>query len=260
MEKRTQGIIDWIKEYFVRNGPDSPAVIGISGGKDSTVVGKLLCEALGPDKVIAVKMPQGKQHDIDISNKVIEYLGIPKTNVFEVNIGDICDSFYNAFDTYILNIAPPISATPQVTSNLPARVRMTVLYAIAARLHGRVANTCNRSENYVGYSTKFGDAAGDFSPLHEYTVCEVLQIGRDLGIPMEFLEKIPEDGLSGLTDEDNLGFTYAVLDDYLLNKIIPEYPIYKKIEEMNERNKHKLRFMPIGPLYNKDGQLVRRHF
>lgn len=255
MEKRTQAIIDWIKKYFVQNGPDSPAVIGISGGKDSTVVAKLLCEALGPDKVIAVKMPQGNQHDIDVSNKVIKYLEIPEENVFEVNIGTICNVFYDTFDkSFDDTVLEVTSITPQVKSNLPARVRMTVLYAIAAKMHGRVVNTCNRSENYVGYATKFGDAAGDFSPLHNYTVREVLQIGRALMIPAEFLDKAPEDGLSGLTDEDNLGFTYRVLDELLLNNIAPDYPIYKKIGIMHERNRHKLDLMPKAPYYNENNE------
>lgn len=229
-------IIDWIKKYFIENGPNSQAVIGISGGKDSTVAAALLCKALGPDRVIAVLLPQQTQHDIDIAREVCDYLKIPFDNVYEMNIGNIVDSFYNTLGSKDL---PSI-----VTTNTPARIRMAMLYAIAGLEGGRVCNTCNRSENYIGYSTKYGDHAGDFSPLADYTVHEVIQIGKELNLPERFLVKPPEDGLSGLTDEDNLGFTYETLDEYLLHNTIPEYETYKKIEELHNRNLHKLKEMP----------------
>lgn len=234
-------IIGWIRSYFLENGPDSPAVIGISGGKDSTVAAALLCRALGPDKVIAVKMPQGNQHDIEVSNQVIEYLGI--TRSYEINIGSACESIYRCIDEGY-DEDHRISNNPAVSSNTPARVRMTILYAIAADTHGRVVNTCNRSEDYIGYSTKFGDSAGDFSILSNYTVREVIEIGYSIGLPKEFLIKPPEDGLSGLTDEDNLGFSYDQLDNYLIDKIIPDYETYKNIETRHKRNLHKIRQMP----------------
>ena len=196
MENVITNITNWIKDYFVNNGPDCKAIIGISGGKDSTVTAALLVKALGKNRVIGVKMPQGNQHDIDVANKVIDYLGIRS---YEINIGDVCESLYHAIDEGY-DFDSTVKNNPQVTSNSPARVRMTVLYAIAALEHGRVANTCNRSEDFIGYSTKFGDAAGDFSVLSEYTVSEVRQIGKALGIPNEFIFKAPEDGLSGKTD------------------------------------------------------------
>lgn len=138
---------------------------------------------------------------------------------------------------------------PQVVSNVPARERMNILYAIAAARHGRVANTCNRSENYVGYSTKFGDSAGDFSILHNYTVTEVKEIGLELGLPEKFIEKVPEDGLTGLSDEENLGFSYKTLDNFLLYRITPPYEVYKNIEQRHKRNLHKTEEMPICPFF-----------
>lgn len=224
-------IIDWIKEYFIKNGPECKAVIGISGGKDSTVAAALLCKALGPNRVIAVQMPQGFQYDIDVSNEVIDYLEI--TEHYNINIGSACQEIF-------LSLPNDIRIQPQVTSNVPARVRMNILYAIAASRHGRVVNTCNRSEDYVGYSTKFGDAAGDFSILSNYTATKVKEIGIELGLPKNFIEKPPEDGLSGLTDEENLGFSYDVLDNFLLNGITPPYEIYKNIEQRHKRNLHKI--------------------
>lgn len=240
-------IKDWIKNYFVENGPDCKAIIGLSGGKDSTVAAKLCVEALGKDKVIGVYMPQGKQHDIDIAHEVGQYLQI---QTVEVNIGKICDTFYESFD----NAFPfdDVRENSVVTSNSPARIRMSVLYAIAGMLHGRVVNTCNASEDFIGYSTKFGDSAGDFSPLSDYTVHAVKAIGYALGIPTKFIDKAPEDGLSGKTDEDNLGFTYEVLDAFLETGTLPEdYEVYKNIMERHKRNIHKVRPMPmcsrVGP-------------
>jgi len=245
MESVINNITNWIKDYFVNNGPDCKAIVGISGGKDSTVTAALLVKALGKDRVIGVKMPQGNQHDINVANEVIGYLGIRS---YEINIGDVCESLYHAIDEGY-DFDSTVKNNPQVTSNSPARVRMTVLYAIAALEHGRVANTCNKSEDFIGYSTKFGDAAGDFSVLSEYTVSEVRQIGEALGIPDEFIFKTPEDGLSGKTDEDNLGFTYDELDNFLLQGHYPSYDVYKNIEERHKRNLHKVKPMPSCPRY-----------
>ena len=155
MENVITNITNWIKDYFVNNGPDCKAIIGISGGKDSTVTAALLVKALGKNRVIGVKMPQGNQHDIDVANKVIDYFGIDS---YEVNIDEVCKSLYNAINIGY-NFEGSVESIPQIASNSPARIRMAVLYAIAAREHGRVANTCNRSEDFIGYSTKFGDSA-----------------------------------------------------------------------------------------------------
>ena len=141
MESVINNITNWIKDYFVNNGPDCKAIVGISGGKDSTVTAALLVKALGKNRVIGVKMPQGNQHDIDVANKVIDYLGIDS---YEVNIDEVCKSLYNAIDIGY-NFEGSVESIPQIASNSPARIRMTVLYAIAAREHGRVANTCNKS-------------------------------------------------------------------------------------------------------------------
>ncbi len=194
-----------IREYFVKQGKGTRAVIGISGGKDSSVAAALVCRALGPERVIAVKMPYGVQHDIAFSNAIIETLGIPEANVFEVNIEPICDAIYKA-------IPPAFADDKVVTSNLPARVRMTILYAFANAKHGRVINTSNRSEAYVGYTTKWGDNVGDYAVLQDLTATEVKVVGRALGLDEKFIEKPPEDGLSGLTDEANMGFTYESID------------------------------------------------
>ena len=199
-------LVDWVRTYFAENAaPDTKAVIGISGGKDSSVAAAICARALGKDRVLGVLMPQGEQSDISYSHLLVNTLGIPSLTV---NIGSTVDTFFAELQT---QIAP----SRQAQVNTPARIRMTTLYAVAASVGGRVVNTCNLSEDWVGYSTKFGDAAGDFSPLSSLTVTEVLQIGEELGLPRELVHKTPIDGLSGKSDEENLGFTYAALDRYI---------------------------------------------
>lgn len=227
---------DWVKNYFIENGPDCKAVIGTSGGKDSSVAAALMVDILGKDRVFGVLMPQGTQKDIKDAYDLVNHLGI---NRVEINIGDVCHDL-------ILQIGDKMGEVPcsQLTTNLPARIRMTTLYAIAAQVDGRVVNTCNLSEDYVGYSTKFGDSAGDFSPFANLTSDEVIEVGRYLHLPEHLLIKAPADGLSGLTDEDNLGFTYSTLNAYLRDKVIPEYDTFKSIREKRDHNLHKLRLMP----------------
>ena len=236
-EKEIEHITNWIKEYFVANGPEAKAVIGISGGKDSTVAAALLVRALGAERVIGVMMPQDVQRDIDDSRKVCECLGI---HSYEVDIGPACTALYGAIDEEFNIDSESYSA---VGSNTPARMRMATLYAVAALVGGRVANTCNWSEDFVGYSTKYGDAAGDFGILCHYTVREVIMIGRvlakEMDFPVELVIKTPSDGMCGKTDEDNLGFTYETLDKMLLDGVIPDYETYRNIMTRHKRNIHK---------------------
>ena len=246
-KEEIQHIVDWIKEYFVKNGPDSKALIGISGGQESTIAAALCARALGPDKVIGVLMPQGFQHDIEDAREVCKGLGIQS---YEINIDNACAELYQALDKGIYDgVNTTIFINRAITTNLPARIRMTTLYAVAAELGGRVCNTCNRSEIFVGYSTKYGDRAGDFAPIAGYTVTELLAIGevlhQEMGIPNELIYKAPSDGMCGTTDEDNLGFTYKELDDYILNNIKPDYETLKKITQANARNQHKIRDIKI---------------
>lgn len=229
VKETTEKLIQWIRNWFEVNGKDCNAVIGISGGKDSTIVAALCVEALGKDRVIGVLMPNGVQKDISDSLEVCNYLGIRK---YVVNIDQAVEA---------LKISMGIDLSPQSETNLPPRIRMTTLYAISQSNNGRVANTCNLSENYVGYETKFGDGAGDFSPLGNLTVKEVLEIGDYLGLPNHLVHKVPMDGLntnddgSYVTDEQSLGFSYEELDNYLLNGVEPENEKFEKITSMHKR-------------------------
>lgn len=233
-------VIQWIRDYFEENGRDCKAIIGISGGKDSSVCAALLVEALGKDRVVGVLMPQGTQHDISVSYEVVEFLGIKS---YEVNIGKVCEEITTSLVQGGFE-KEALQSNKAYYSNTPARVRMATLYAVSAMLGGRVANTCNKSEDYVGYSTKFGDSAGDFSPMSDLTVQEVKALGYELGLPKKFIEKIPEDGLSGKTDEDNLGFTYAALDRYIETGEIDDLSVKEKIDRLHRANLHKILPMP----------------
>ena len=238
-EKEIENICTWIKNYFIENGPTSKAVLGISGGKDSTVAAMLLVKALGKERVVGVMMPQSVQKDIDDSRKVCDILGIES---IEVDIGPACNALYKAINEAWDNDIQ-IEKYPAVSTNTPSRIRMATLYAVATYVSGRVVNTCNWSEDYVGYSTKYGDLAGDFAILSKYAVREVIAMGcvlaKEFSIPVELIAKAPSDGMCGKTDEDNLGFTYDTLDSLLLDGIVPEYKVYKNIIERHKRNIHK---------------------
>lgn len=234
-EKIKDEIINWIRNYFDKNGPDCKAVIGISGGKDSSIVAALCVQAIGADRVFGVLMPQGHQHDINFSNELVSHLGIKS---IVVNIKDSVETTLSEIEKSGIEI------NKNAKVNTPARIRMTVLYAVSAIINGRVANTGNLSEDYIGYSTKYGDSAGDFSPLARLTVAEVKAVGRELSLPAKLIDKLPEDGLTGLSDEDNLGFSYDVLDKYLREGICEDSIIKEKIDKLHKINKHKLELIP----------------
>lgn len=231
--KMKNEVVEWIRQWFKINGDGCNAVIGISGGKDSSAVAALCVEALGKDRVIGVLMPKGEQFDIDVSRDLVEFLGIKN---YTVNIKD-------AYDSIISQIENVTEVSSFTSINLPPRIRMAVLYAVSQSFNGRVANTCNLSEDWVGYATRYGDGAGDFSPLSRFTVQEVKAIAKECGLPDRFVEKVPIDGLCGKTDEDNLGFTYAVLDKYIRTGICEDEEIKNKIDSMHEKNLFKLRLM-----------------
>lgn len=226
--------VQWIRKWFEENGNGCNAIVGISGGKDSSVAAALCCKALGKERVIGVMMPCGDQNDIDYSINLCEHLGIENITV---NIKDAVDGIYR-------NLEGKLDILQQTRVNLPARIRMSVLYAVSQSKNGRVINTCNFSEDWVGYSTRYGDSAGDMSPLSNFTVAEVRAIGKEAGLPEKFVEKPPTDGLCGKTDEDNLGFTYDTLDKYIREGIEPDEAVKKKIDDMHRKNLFKLMLMP----------------
>ena len=231
-EKTKSKCVEWIRSFFEENGKGCNAVVGISGGKDSSVVAALCAEALGKERVIGVLMPNGEQADIDMAKLLVRHLGIRH---YIVNIKD-------SFDGLVSSI--PFELSKQSRENLPPRLRMAALYAVSQSNNGRVANTCNLSEDWVGYATRYGDGAGDFSPCSRLTVQEVKAIGRALGLPQVLVDKVPIDGLCGKSDEENLGFTYAELDRYIREGIKTEPEKQDKIDRLHRLNEFKLKLMP----------------
>ena len=260
--KEKEHIINWIREWFAENGPSANAVVGISGGKDSTIVAALLAEALGRERVYGILMPQDVQPDLEDAKKVVKTLGI---NTMMINVGepikklkeqllaavnplDDVNNYQESVNSSVGKHFTELSSDTVI--NIPPRIRMTTLYAVAASLPegGRVANTCNRSEDYIGYSTKYGDAAGDFSPISDYLVTEVKQIGHQieaLSPISELIEKTPSDGLCGYSDEDKIGFTYATLDKYVTTGICEDSEVKAKIDRMHLLNLHKMKTIPM---------------
>jgi len=235
-------IVEWIAEYFQNNASsETKAVIGISGGKDSSVVAALCVEALGKDRVLGVLLPQGEQHDIDVSYELCKELDIAYV---EINIKEPVQNIYGE----IVKTGRELNNI--VTFNTPARIRMAVLYAVSGIVGGRVANTSNLSEDWVGYATKFGDTAGDFSPLSTLTVTEVKAVGKEIGLAKKFIDKTPVDGLCGKTDEENLGFSYTILDRYIREGVCEDKSKKEKIDRMHSMNRHKLNPMPVFHVSN----------
>lgn len=226
--------VEWIRAFFEENGKGCNAIIGISGGKDSSVAAALCAEALGKDRVIAVLMPNGEQADIDCAMQLVEHLGLRH---YVVNIKETFNSLVSA-------LPKELDISAQTMTNIAPRLRMTILYAIGQSMNGRVVNTCNLSEDWVGYSTRYGDAAGDFSPMSHLTVTEVKEIGHILGLPYNLVEKVPIDGLCGKTDEENLGFSYATLDKYIREGICEDEEIKELIDRKHKANLFKLSLMP----------------
>lgn len=252
-EEATDQCVEWIRSYFDEAGCDK-AVVGISGGKDSSVVAALCVAALGKGRVVGVMMPQDVQPDIHESFELVHFLDIPNITI---DIGNATREILDQLDTvgisyrtsYQLDHYKKICVTDQTMINLPARIRMATLFAVAQSVNGRVANTCNLSENWIGYSTLFGDNAGQFAPIAQFTVQEVKEIGRVLGLPECLIEKTPSDGLCGKSDEENLGFTYEVLDRYIRTRSCRSSTIRAKIEQLHESNRFKEEIVNIPCCY-----------
>ena len=238
VKKVKEDLVNWLNQWFAENGPGCNAVIGISGGKDSSVTAALCVEALGADRVIGVLMPNGEQYDIDVSEALVEHLGIRS---YVVNIKDAYNGVVEAAK------AAGVEMSNQAFINLAPRIRMSTLYAVSQSYNGRVINTCNLSEDWVGYSTRYGDSVGDVCPLGKLTVAEVKELGTYLGLPDMFVHKVPSDGLCGKTDEDNLGFTYAVLDRYIRTGEIDDPETKALIDHKHKVNLFKLELMQTFP-------------
>ena len=232
--------VEWIRGWFQANGPKCTAVLGMSGGKDSTIAAALCALALGPERVVGVSIPSTGQ-SLNEADEICRHLGIRYVNM---PIGPVEDSFRALGPN--MNDMGGDGFTAQTILNIPPRIRMTVLYAVAQSCNGMVANTCNLSEDYIGYATLFGDASGSFSPLGKLCVREVRGIGHTLGLPSRWVDKIPDDGLPGsCPDETKFGFSYDTLDSYIRDGVCDDADVRAKIESMHRRNLFKLEILHI---------------
>lgn len=256
-ERVKNEIVKWIQDWFQENGPDCNAVIGISGGKDSSVAAALCVEALGKDRVIGVMMPNGFQTDQIDAIAICEILGI---RYCEAEISDIYLTFLETL-THASSEANNDSWTPvseQTKVNLAPRIRMTMLYGISQTLNGRVVCTDNFSESWVGYSTRWGDNVGDFAPLADLTSDEVIAVGKACGLPDWAIYKAPADGLTDKTDEDNFGFAYATLNKYLRTGICEKQEDLEKIRTLHRKNVFKTE--PIPHYWYKPGLIPEEEY
>lgn len=251
--KITEDCINWINKWILGEGhgnEETKVVIGISGGCDSTVTAGLLVKALGKDRVIGVMMPNGEQKDISDSKKVIDHLGIKS---YIINIG----TSYDQLEATITNAVGEFSDKVEMfTTNTPARLRMASLYGLGAVLGNcRIVNTCNLSEDVVGYATLYGDSAGDFSPINHLTKTEVRAIGHYLELPTELVDKTPTDGMSlnedgsYKSDESKLGISYTDLDKFIRETTTGDTDTDRRIFEKFEANLFKLKLIQL-PHFN----------
>ena len=246
-KQQLPGLLDWMRAQMKSCGGKT-AVVGISGGKDSSVIAALCVAAYGRENVVGVLMPDGVQPDIDYSNGLVEVLGIRHYtfNIHAATAGVLDEMAHVG-----------IEASRQTTVNLPSRIRMATLYAIAQSVEGGIViNTSNLSEDWVGYCTIYGDSAGAFSPIGMYTTEEVIAIGAELGLPERFLIKPPSDGLTGLTDEDNLGFTYHAVNEYI-RKGVCDPAVKEQIDRKHRISRFKFQTIPVYhnglPMVIEDG-------
>jgi len=229
--------VEWIRGWIERNGKDCCAVLGMSGGKDSTVAAALCREALGADRVIGVAMPAEGQ-SLNEADEICHHLGI---RYLCIPIGSILSSFYKVASGQVAATFANLELSQQAEQNIPPRVRMTVLYAVSQSVNGRVVNTCNLSEDWIGYATRWGDAVGDFSPLGGLVVQEIRGIGHALGLPSKWVDKTPDDGLPhSCPDEQKFGFTYEMLDHYIRTGQCDDPAVKEKIDGMHARNLFKI--------------------
>jgi len=243
-KEEAKNIINWIQNYFKENGSnETKTIIGISGGVDSLICTQLCIDALGKDRVIGILIPDSSnsnyQKDYEDGMNICKLLDI---EYYSIDINRTKNSLYLQF-TNQQKISTPLNSV--VKYNTPARLRMTALYMIGAQLGGRVVNTCNLSETYVGYDTKWGDNAGDFAPIASFTKTEIKQIGLALDLPKHLINRTPDDGMCGQSDEDRFGFTYEQLDKYIRNNKDVNVDVFNKIDKMHKAALHKINSIHI---------------
>lgn len=237
MKNEINLIIDWIRDYVKSSGAKG-VVIGNSGGKDSAVVIALCVKALGKENVLTVAMPCSSiPQDLEDAKLVadtfdVQMLTVDLSSVYE----NLCLEIENAIINDILT---------EASINIRPRLRMIALYTIAQQNSYLVVGTGNKCEQYIGYTTKWGDNASDFNPIAEFTVSEVLEIGKILGVPSRVINKTPNDGLGLGNDEEKIGVTYKEIEEYITTGKTKNPTSMEKIEKMHRQSAHKREKIPV---------------
>lgn len=242
MKQEVKKIITWVKEY-VKNSNAKGIVIGNSGGKDSAVVMAIAVNAIGKENVLAVGMPcLSNESDLEDAKLVANTFGV------KMITADLSKTYLDLETEIQKSLNKEISTDSKI--NMKPRLRMTTLYSIAQSLGYLVIGTGNLCEATVGYTTKWGDSAYDFNPIANFTVEEVLEIGRILGVPEKIIKKAPNDGLGSGTDEEKLGILYSQITEYI-NTGKTEPKAMEKIKELNQKSEHKRKPSPVYPYQRK---------
>ena len=238
-ELETKRIIEFIRKYYKDNNLGG-VILGISGGKDSAVVAGLFTLALGKENVIGVTMPCHSKNDDKIDAKLVsDYYGFPLVNFDLTRI-------YDSFKDELTSLGEFTDEdTKNSDINLKPRLRMATLYYLAAlysSVRGKtylVAGTSNKCELFVGYFTKGGDSVHDIAVIADFTVEEVIKIGEYIKVPDIVLYKIPDDGLSNLSDEDKLGVKYSEIAAYSEDENSVSKDVAVKIRRFHNASRHK---------------------
>lgn len=233
-KKVKDDLVLWLRNYYNNNGNPLNAVVGCSGGKDSSVVLAALVEAIGTERIYPILMPNGTQSDIEDSYKICDLLGLkPYLCNIEDGYNGILESISNEF-----------SVSNQAKINLAPVIRMATLKAISQSVNGRFTCNGNLSEAYLGWFTLNGDDQGNIKPLANLTVTEVIAVGKELGLPDWVVDKVPSDGLCGSTDEEKMQISYSKLDNYIRTGFIEDIEMENRIKDRHCANLFKHQPIP----------------
>jgi NAD+ synthase len=249
---RSKHIAEWIRQRIAIAGAKG-LVVGLSGGIDSAVVARL-CQIASPGKVVGVIMPcHSDPRDEADARLVADHFGLPAVRV---DLAPAYDRLVEDLQTAVAQLPPdqqPVAAAnaPDIKARVPLanvkpRLRMSTLYFVANSLNYLVAGTGNRSELMIGYFTKYGDGGVDLLPIASLLKSEVRAIAAELDVPQPIIDKAPSAGLwLGQTDEDEMGFTYADLENYLTTGPQTVSPaLAMRIERLVRMSDHKRSLAP----------------
>lgn len=248
LEQEAENAIRWIKQYVEKTGAKG-IVVGNSGGKDSATVIGMATKAIGKERVVAISMPcYSNRDDFEDAKLVADTFGV---KFLTVDLSNCYEEMEREIKSELSKIEIK-ELSKEATINIKPRLRMTTLYGIAQTLGYLVIGTGNLCEAMVGYTTKWGDSASDFNPIGNFTVEEVLEIGKYIGVPEKILKKAPNDGLGGQTDEEKMGITYHQIAEMIETGDTEDKLAKQKILKKCQYSKHKREPIPVYSFERKN--------